>query len=58
MQEQIFGKWFKTSGRCERCGRAVKQFLVVDNGPTKGKFCGNFCFDGAREEMEKGEVDV
>jgi len=54
MQQQIFGKWFKVSGRCEHCGRPVKQQLVVQEGPTTGKFCGNFCYDAAKKEMEEG----
>lgn len=54
--EEIHGHWHKISGRCEKCGRPAKQLMVVNSGPTTGKFCGPFCFNAAREEMKNENI--
>ena len=58
MGDYIQGKWHKAHTRCEKCGRMVNQIMRVDNGPTTGKFCGSFCYNAARKEMENENIST
>ena len=53
---EVYGKWHQIKTRCQKCGRPRDRVYVVQSGPTTGVFCGLFCYQSARKEMDDAKT--